>query len=175
MSNFWLDVEDKNDLGRFELTCELEPIPAKTQVLAYIEDVKWASYDGNEFINIQWKIFKPAEYKGRVIFQKLRVKDTDSKKRERAIRMLMAIDFNANGGLSKLGKEPTTEQLKSKLINKPMVIMLQVWQMEDKRGNWVSAVSPRNADEPEKIVPVVIERQKPENLDFNIDFDDIPL
>lgn len=33
------------------------------------------------------------------------------------------------------------------LVNKPMVLKLQVWEMEtadgNKRGNWVSAVSPR--------------------------------
>jgi len=174
MSNFWLNIEDKNDLGKFEIAGgELEPIPAKTQALAYIEDIKWTDYEGDEYINVQWKILKPTEYKGRVIFQKIKVRETDDKKREKAIRMLMAIDHNAKGGLVELGIEPTTEQLKAKLTNKPMIIMLQVWQMEDaqtgelKKGNWVSAVAPRNADEPEKVVPVVIERKTPENLDFD--------
>ncbi len=177
MSNFWLDIQDKNDIGTFEVGGDLEPIPAKTQVLAYIEDIKWDEYEGVEYINIQWKVIKPEEYKGRVVFQKLKVKDADAKKRERAIRMLMAIDHNAKGGLVELGTEPTTEQLKGKLTNKPMLLMLQVWQIidektgEPKKGNWVSAVAPRSADAPEKVVPVIIERKPSENLDFD---DEVP-
>jgi len=166
MSNFWLDIQDKNNIGTFELGGELEPIPAKTQVLAYIEDIKWDEYGDDEYINIQWKVLKPEEYKGRVVFQKLKVKDADAKKRERAVRMLMAIDHNAKGGLVELGVEPTTEQLVTGLGNKPMLLMLQIWQITDertgetKKGNWVSAVAPRSADVPEKVVPVVIERKE---------------
>ncbi len=173
MSNFWLDIQDKNKIGTFELGGELEPIPAKTQVLAYIEDIKWEQYSSDEYINIQWKVLKPEEYKGRVVFQKLKVKDADAKKRERAVRMLMAIDHNAKGGLVELGVEPTTEQLVTGLGNKPMLLMLQVWEVtnertgETKRGNWVNAVAPRSADVPEKIVPVVVERKAPTNLDFD--------
>lgn len=175
MSNFWLDIDNKNDLGRFEMGGgEIEPIPSKTQALAYIEDIKWTSYQDDEYINAQWKIIKPEEYKGRVIFQKIKVKEEDQKKKEKALRMLMAIDHNAKGGLAKLGKEPTTEQLKAKLTNKPMVIMIMMWSMDDaqtgdtKRGNWISAVSPRTAEQHEKVIPVEVEFKQPDNLDFDI-------
>lgn len=127
--------------GSFSSQEEIKPIPAKTKVKAAIEEVKWDEYEGDEYINITWSVLD-GEYKNRKIFQKIRVKDNDSKKRDKAIRMLVAIDSNAKGGLVALGREPMEHELQSALMHKPMCIMLQVWKIDDKEGNWVSAVSP---------------------------------
>lgn len=127
--------------GSFSSQEEIKPIPAKTKVKAAIEEVKWDEYEGDEYINITWSVLD-GEYKNRKIFQKVRVKDNDPKKRDKAIRMLVAIDSNAKGGLVALGREPMEHELQSALMHKPMCIMLQVWKIDDKEGNWVSAVSP---------------------------------
>ena len=133
--------------GSFSSQEAMKPIPAKTQVKACVEDVKWDEYEGDEYINITWVVID-GEYKNRKIFQKVRVKDSDTKKRDKALRMLAAIDANAKGGLVSSGREPTNADLQSAMIQKPMLIMLKVWEMNDNAGNWVSAVAPLNAPVP---------------------------
>lgn len=140
---------------------DMEPIPAKTQVLAAPDEAKWdAPKDGgDEFVAIRWTVLQPKEYENRKIFHKLRVKDSDPKKAEKAKRMLAAIDANAGGKLMAAGVEPTDQSLTASLVNKPMMLLLQVWELETetgevKKGNWVSAVSPRTAGGVPKPAPV---------------------
>jgi len=161
--SFWLNEENtaEENLGQFEMGGgEIAPIPNKTQVLAFIDEIKWDEYQGDSYISARWNIIKPEEYKNRKIFQKIRVNDAKDEKAAKAKRMLMAIDYNAKGGLAASGKDPTTEMMQSKLTNKPMVIMLKVWAIEDKetgemkRGNWISAVSPKDASVPDKVIKV---------------------
>lgn len=131
--------------GKFEVGGG-EPIPANTSVLACPDEAKWDNFNGDYFINLRWNILQPEAYKGRKVFQKIRVEDADSKKRDKALRMLAAIDANAGGKLMASGQKPTDIDLVQNLANKPMVIKLQIWETDDgKKGNWVSAVSPRNA------------------------------
>jgi len=131
---------------------DIEPIPAKTQVLAAIDEVSWDSSeygDPDEYIKARWTVLWPEEYKGRKVFQKIRVESDDSKKADKAKRMLAAIDANAGGKLAKAGERPDDISLTQNLCNKPMVLMLQVYEMETDdgkflKGNWVSSVSPRS-------------------------------
>lgn len=148
--SFWnlSDTNDKlNTTGNFESGGgDIEPIPAKTQVKACIDEVKIDSYDGEEYISARWSVLAPAEYKNRKIFQKIKVFDGDSKKADKAKKMLAAIAVNAGGGLLKVQGAPTDHDLQKHLMNKPMALLLQVWEIEKdgekKRGNWISAVSP---------------------------------
>lgn len=128
---------------------DMEPIPAKTQVLAAIDEASWYTpQNGDEpYISIRWSVMQPKEFENRKIFQKLHVNHDDTKKRDKARRMLAAIDANAGGKLMAAGVEPNDQALTVNLVNKLMMLMLQVWEMEingeTKQGNWVSAVSPR--------------------------------
>ncbi len=161
-SNFWFveeEVTGKMDMGGGDI----EPIPSKTQCLAAIDEIKWDNYGGEEYISARWNILQPAEFKNRKIFQKIKVKEADDKKRQKAVKMLAAIDFNAKGNLMASGQIPTDALLQKALMNKPMVIMLQIWAIEDsatgetKKGNWISAISPRSANQPAKVIPVARE------------------
>lgn len=147
MENFWnIKFEDEN-LGNFDAGGgDFDPIPAKTQVLALPCEVKWDTYEGESYISIQWNILQPSEYKNRRIFQKIKIMQTDAKKREKALKMLAAIDYNAKGGLVQSGKKPDDAMLQKALLNKPMVLLLQVWDIDGKKGNWISAVSPKNVN-----------------------------
>lgn len=129
---------------------DMEPIPAKTQVKAAMDEVKLDDYQGESYISARWTILAPEQFKGRKIFQKIKVFDADPKKQDKAKRMLAAIAVNAGGGLLNEA-DPTSEMaLHKHLMNKPMAILLQVWKIKDeqtgelKQGNWVSAVSPLN-------------------------------
>lgn len=136
------------------------PIPEGSNVLAMIEEAKWATVrDGiEEFVNIKWAVLKPEEFKNRKIFQKVWVADLDPnekdkekaiKKKDRALKMFSAIDANAGGRLSRLDDRPSDDQLAAALANKMMVIGLGVWKTkgsmgEDIDGNWVRAVSDKS-------------------------------
>lgn len=132
-----------------------DPIPEDTNVLAAITESKIDSYEGERYINNSWTVMAPAEYKNRKIFQKLRVYDADPAKKDKAIRMLAAIDANCGGKLVASGKEPTDALLTQCLLNKPMVCNLQVWEINDKSGNWISKVSPRKGQQEAAPAPAV--------------------
>jgi hypothetical protein len=154
--SFW-NLEETST-GEFEVGGgEIAPIPADTQCLASIDEAKWDNdRDGNSYVSLRWNVLQPAEYKNRKVFQKLWVRDDDprakdaGKKRDKAIRMLGAIDQNAGGKLRAAGVEPTDESLGLALVNKPMLIKVMVWKItdevtgENKAGNWIGAVSPRS-------------------------------
>lgn len=177
--SFW-NLSDNNPIektGSFETGGgDMEPIPAKTQVLFAPDEAKWDNYDGEEYISLRWNVLQPKEYANRKIFHKLRVKDVDPKKRDKALRMLAAIDTNAGGKLMASGREPSDNDLTACLVNKPMLGLLQVWEIEQddgsmRKGNWVSAVSPRNGGSPAKAPEVKNELPMEAPIDFD---DDIP-
>lgn len=165
MSDFWnlSDGEDVSQTSTGEHDAgggNLEPIPAETSVLAAIDEAKWdKDQQGNRFISLRWSVLRPDEFENRKVFQKLWVLDADprakpekvAQKRDKAKRMLGAIDANAGGKLLAKPVMPTDEALTLHLTNKPMVIKLMVWSMKDQmtgevaRGNWVGAVSPKSA------------------------------
>lgn len=139
--------------GGFEL------IPDGSTVLAYSEEAFWEQKDTGKmerYIKIKWKVQKPEGVEGRVVFQKLWVKDHDPQakpekaeaKREKALRMLATIDANAGGRLAKRGTEPSDDDLALALVNKPMAITVKVWEIDGAQGkidgNWIAAVHPKN-------------------------------
>jgi len=128
----------------FDSNVQMKPIAANTQLVAAIDEIKWDEYQGDSFISARWVVLD-GEFKNRKIFQKIRVKEGDKTKRDRHIKMLAAIDANAGGDLMRNGTEPGDSQLGSALSNKPMAIKLGVWEIDDKSGNWVMAVSPVNS------------------------------
>jgi len=147
--SFW-NLSDNTDATQTGKTFEMgggdiEPIPANTSVLAAPDEAKIDEYEGQEYISLRWTVLAPKEYANRKVFQKIRVFDHDTKKADKAKRMLAAIDANAGGGLVAAGTLPTDALLTKCLVNKPMLLKLQVWEMNDKKGNWVAAVSPRTA------------------------------
>lgn len=138
----------------------LDPIPDGSSVLAMIDEAKWDSKDDAEFVSLRWTVLSPDEYKNRKVFHKLWVTDDDpgakdadkaAKKRDKARRMLAAIDANAGGKLTAKEGKPTDESLTGCLTNKPMIIRVAVWSIksretgEDISGNWVQAVAPKSA------------------------------
>ena len=138
---------------------DLTPIPNGSSVLAMIDEAKWDERNDARYISLRWSVLSPDEYKNRKIFQKLFVTDADPnaksadaamKKRDKARRMLAAIDANAGHKLVKVQGEPNDDQLQLALCNKPMLIKCMVWSMDDREkpgekieGNWIAAVSPK--------------------------------
>lgn len=158
---------------------EMAPIPKGTRVLAICEEAKNSSYKDEDFLNLKWRVSQPAEYAKRVLFQKLKV--FDENKGETHRKMLAAIATNAGGKLfaamQKAGEEAPSDASLSTITNMPMVLLLDVWELEDKSksGNWVKAVSARKPGGAAVSVPVVQPVAPPKPAPA-VDFgdDDIP-
>ncbi len=161
-------VESKSE---FELGGGFEVIPDGSRVLAAVEECKDDQWEGERFFNLKWRILE-GEYKNRIIFQKLKVFSSKEKQRDNAITMLAAIDANAGGKLMASGKEPTDFAIASALANRPMILLLRVWESEDKQktGNYVAGVFSRQQT---KAAPAT-KQSAPSNeppMDFS---DDVP-
>lgn len=156
---FW-DLSDGESANTGEKEYEqetgnLDPIPDDSSVLALIDEAKWNETrdEQAEHISLRWSVIEPAEYANRKVFQKLWVTDDDpnvkdaakmEKKRDKAKRMLAAIDANAGGKLSKVPRRPSDDDLALALTNRPMIIKCMVWEMGDNSGNWIAAVAPKS-------------------------------
>lgn len=126
----------------------MEPLPEGTQVMAIVDQAKWEEHKGEYFVSLRWTVALPEEYKNRKIFQKIKVKNPDAEKRDKALMMLAAIDANAGGQIMALGAEPEDADLANGLLNRPMVLKLGLWEIKNekgelKSGNWVQKVAPR--------------------------------
>lgn len=125
---------------------EIQPIPNNTQLIAAIEEAKWSEYQGESYINLKWRVMRPQEYANRVLFHKLKV--FSPKQGDKAKQMLAAIDANCGGKLAKLKDAPDDMDLMTALVGKSMAIKVQIWDMDGKKGNWISAVAPAKAQAP---------------------------
>lgn len=139
--------QDEVNAGTFEVGGgDMAPIPKGTAVLAACESASNESFEDQKYVNLKWRVAQPAQYENRVIFQKVRIYGPPSPKRDTAERMLFAIATNAGGGLIKAmeaaGEEHPSNQSLQQLCNRLMVLKLGVWELDDKKGNWVQAVSP---------------------------------
>jgi len=164
MTNFFTTSENKQietnqtfDLGGGDF----DPIPNNTQLKVIIEESKWDNYNDEDYISLKWTVID-GEFANRKIFQKLKVNEQNSKKADKAKTMLAAIDANAGGKLMEAGVMPDDMSLSLNLCNKPMAIVVAIWEIDDKKGNWVKAVSPLKSATPKQQ-----QTSKPE-----IDFDD---
>lgn len=159
--SFWnlSDGGDASETGsEFEIEGgNLAPIPDDSSVLAMLDEAKWAQdREYNNYVSLRWSVAKPEAYANRKIFQKLWVTDDDpkakdpAKKRDKAKRMLSAIDANAGGKIRKIleSRMFTDDDLALSLCNKAMVIKVKTWSMtatdgQAMEGNWVCAVAPK--------------------------------
>lgn len=162
---FWTTSDNQavESNGSFEMGGG-EPIPDNTNLKACIDEASWDAWEGEHYIKLRWTVLE-GDYKGRKVFQKIKVNEPDISKRDKAIRMLAAIDSNCGGKLMASGEEPTEESLYN-LVNHPMIIKVMVWEIGGKSGNWVAMVSSLQAAQSEA-------SQKAENAE-NATSDDIP-
>lgn len=155
MADFW-ELSDGDDVAKTGNKFEtgggnLDPIPDKTDCVAVIDEAKIENnQNGLKYISLRWSVVAPADYKNRKVFQKLWVYDEDPQaknpvqKKDKAKKMLFAIDANAGGKLKTSGRAPNSDLLQSTITNKPMQIKVMLMKRDDGTGmNWISSVAPR--------------------------------
>ena len=190
--SFW-DLSDGTSAagqgGEYEVAGpNLEPIPDGSTVLAMIDEAKWDGKPNKpeRFISLRWTVLKPEAFANRKLFQKLWVDDMDplakdgAKKRDKARRMLAAIDANAGGKLTAVQRAPVDDDLALALSNRPMTIRLGQWSIKaddgsDLTGNWVQAVGAKNAELKVGSAPVIAKpAASPVAARAQVDDDEIP-
>jgi len=139
----FFDAADDTD-GEVEIG-GIKPIPKGTQLLALIEGAAWNSYEGVNTIQLTWSVLAPDTYKGRKVFQKIRVEETNPKKLKNQMTMLKAISINAGGDLLKVEGKPQDIDLARCLVGKQMLIKVEVWEMNGNTGNWICALGQKAA------------------------------
>lgn len=142
MSFFAQEALEEAKTGSFDSN-SFEVIPDNTKALAIISAAEWreANEYGAKHISLTWEIVE-GEFKGRKVFQKIKLFETDKAKALKAQKMLIAIDANCKGAIVNAGVEPTQHGLQS-LLHSPMYIMIKEYEMNGNKGNWIVAVSER--------------------------------
>lgn len=151
-----LDGKDvrQNASGSYETANNNDVIPKDTRVKAVIDEIEWSAVPdesdndaGVAYINVRYSILAPEEFKNRKIFQKLFVssvgkpsaKDAE-KKRTNDLTLLAAINVNSNGQpLNNCTSAPTDAELSS-LIGTILLLQLDVWEIGDRKGNWIRSL-----------------------------------
>ncbi len=133
--------DETADTGVFE-SDNFEVFAENTAFAAVIDDAKTfypKEDDEEEHISLRWSIVE-GEHINRKLFQKLRVRSSNTDKNARANKIMMAIDFNCGKILSGLKRYPSDDELKSAIANKTMQIVVGIWEQGDKKGNWIKSV-----------------------------------
>ncbi len=192
--SFW-DLSDGDSAATGEKEFDagggnMDPIPDGSSVLAVIDEAKWSETRDRdaEFVSLRWSVMEPEEYRNRKVFQKLWVSDDDpnvtdpakmDRKRDKAKRMLAAIDANAGGKLARQARKPSDDDLALALTNKPMIIKCMVWKMtgsdgQENSGNWIAAVSPKSKGVDMKAAAKAPQSSRKPAPAGDVDDDDIP-
>ena len=120
-------------------------VPGGTKAVAVIEEVKWDEYEGNRKVKVRWKLASGGFAK-RVIFQNIEIfaKDRktgerDEKKAFRAANVLRRMFMLTGAPIP--DSEPTDADF-AQMVGKMAGISIEIWEMDNKSGNWISEIQP---------------------------------
>lgn len=145
MSSFW----NTSDNTQVEATTSMEvggaePMPSGTAAICVIDSIEWKEWEGDEYINVRWCVVQHPDFQDRKVFHKIRVMDADKKKRDKALKMLATLDNITGAKLMQGGERPDDIAL-GRMMNKPVHVTFDVWEIEGRSGNWVRAVAATGA------------------------------
>jgi hypothetical protein len=131
MSSFWTVSTGGAATGEVAEN-NFDPLP-KGDYPAMLEEATVKEWEGVQSINLKARVID-GPGKNRVLFLGLKCWDADSKKRDRAINLLVKL-FQITKAQMPAG-EPDDAAL-SKITNKPISLKLDVWEIDGKSGNWL--------------------------------------
>ncbi len=135
MSSFWKTSAGSEATGEVN-EMSFDPLP-KGWYTSMLEEVSVDEYEWQKKIKIKARVVGEGAGKNRVLFLNLKafegpdIKDTA---RDRAIQVLVKMYAVCKAKLP--NGEPDDRSL-SQLIDKPMDLMLDKWEINDKSGNWL--------------------------------------
>lgn len=119
-------------------------IPNNTTAPGQIVSAKLVMFnDGNQVYQVSYKLVD-GDFKGCIVRQKIDCFSHESKKRDRAVNMLMRL-FKLCDFKPLHSGEPTGQDLLN-LQNKIIGLKIQEWSQDDKEGNWISEIHKVDSD-----------------------------
>jgi hypothetical protein len=175
-----------------EYTVSMVPklIPDNTTLEVAIASAEWT--EPTDFKGVTAKIglhvVTPGEFKDALVFDNLKIGDSDEKKRSKALTKLLTYDTLCKGVLAKAdaaGKEIEGDNnlLERALLGGSLIATFNVWElpvpkrdksgeMETITGNWVSSIKPLPKKVREENKNVEKQAKSKNQVDADIDFDD---
>ena len=132
MASFWATSSGEQATGEVQEN-SFDPLP-KDWYKSMFESASIDEYEGEKKVKFKARVVGEGFGKNRVLFLNLKCWDEDEKKRDRAIQVLVKI-FNILG--VKLPKAEPDDADLSELVDKPLDLLLDVWEINDKSGNWL--------------------------------------
>ena len=138
--SFWTTSAGQEATGDVQES-NFDPLP-RGWYLSMLESVEVDEYEGQKKVKIKARVVGDGPGKNRVLFLNLKCfagSDIKETARDRAIQVLVKMYNICKAKLP--NGEPDDASL-SQLVDKPMDLMLDVWELEDKSksGNWLMNV-----------------------------------
>jgi len=150
--SFWTTSAGEQATGEVKEN-DFEPLP-KDWYLSMLESVEVDEYEGQKKVKIKARVIGEGFGKNRVLFLNLKCfpgEDIKEKARDRAIQVLVKMYNICKAKLP--NGEPDDASL-SQLVDKPMNLMLDVWEIDGKSGNWLQNVESKGV----KVVKSTVEK-----------------
>lgn len=135
MSSFWKTSSGEQATGVVEEN-SFDPL-AKGWYTSMIEEMSIDEYEGERKIKVKARVVGEGAGKNRVLFLNLKAFEgskVTEKQRDRAINMITKMSNIFK--ISMPDNEPDDIWL-SKFIDKPIDLLLDIWEIDDKSGNWL--------------------------------------
>ena len=178
MSSFWSTSSGEQATGEVKES-SFDPLP-KGWYLSMLESVEVDEYEGQKKVKIKARVIGEGNEKNRVLFLGLKCFPGEKIKeetRDRAIQILVKMYNICKAKLP--NGEPDDDSL-SQLVDKPMNLMLDKWEINDKSGNWLMNVEAKGVvvgeKKDQKTTPKPSSKKKEQERDIvdDDDDDDIP-
>ena len=138
MSSFWSTSSGEQATGEVKES-NFNPLP-KDWYLSMFESVEVDEYEGQKKVKIKARVIGEGEGKNRVLFLGLKCFPGEKIKEETRDRAIQILVKMYNICKAKLPNGEPDDASLSQLVDKPINLMLDKWEINDKSGNWLMNV-----------------------------------
>lgn len=173
MSSFWSTSSGEQATGEVKES-NFDPLP-KGWYLSMLESVEVDEYEGQKKVKIKARVIGEGEGKNRVLFLGLKCFPGEKIKEETRDRAIQILVKMYNICKAKLPNGEPDDASLSQLVDKPLNLMLDKWEIDDKSGNWLMNVEAKGVVVGDKKdqKPTAKPSSKKQDL-VDDDYDDIP-
>ena len=176
MSSFWSTSSGEKATGEVQES-NFDPLP-KGWYLSMLESVEVDEYEGQKKVKIKARVIGEGDGKNRVLFLGLKCFPGEKIKEETRDRAIQILVKMYNICKAKLPNGEPDDASLSQLVDKPMNLMLDKWEINDKSGNWLMNVEAKGVvvgDKKDQKPTAKPSSKKPEQGQESVyDDDDIP-
>lgn len=147
MASFWKTSAGTEATGEVKETGGFDPLPRAWYKMMF-EEATVREWEGIKSVNLKARVIGECPHKNRVVFLKLKCWDSEDKTRDSAINK--ATKISTTLGVAQPKYEPDDEYF-SQWVDKPLDLLLEVWEFNDKTGNWIMNIDTKGAQSGVKV------------------------